>query len=207
MAGAFMILCENKLMSLPAPHGLWYSDASSKLSVHTTSEMHMYFKHLILPFLILLQWSWGQQDDFWRHIHEKEGELGPEVATSLLRRAKGSSQMRKGCSVCEVGAPSQNEAEGATLRTESAQSCQDFGKDWEAAANTVSLNGRNLVTSFGSGRFPLLWVSSKGSYRPSAKPQRSKALTLARFLSFLKNHMVPGISFLVSSTATDTTGI
>lgn len=81
---------------------------------------------------------------------------------------------------------------GATRRTESAKSIQDFG-------NTASLNGRNLLTSFSSGRFLLLWVRSKGSFRLSAKPRRSKALKPDRFLSFLMNHMVPGISCLASS--------
>lgn len=34
----------------------------------------------------------------------------------------------------------------------------------------MSLNGRNLVTRFRSGRFPLLRLKSKGSCRPNAKP-------------------------------------
>lgn len=86
----------------------------TKLPVYVTSNMHIYFKHLFLFFLILLQCPWCYWNAFWLYTHKGEGESCLEVTTGLLRRAKGRSQLRKWCSVlevCEARAPFLDEAE------------------------------------------------------------------------------------------------
>ena len=67
---------------------------------------------------------------------------------------------------------------GTTLRTESTQSSQDFSRVWEVPPNTASLNGRNLVTSLLSRRFPLFWIRHKGFFR-----MRSKTTEIQGFAS------------------------
>lgn len=54
-------------------------------------------------------------------------------------------------------------------RTESGWSSWDFSRAWKVSPKTACLNGRNLVTTLLSGRFPLFSVSSKGSFRPRSK--------------------------------------